>query len=147
MSVADLIDRLSTAAQSGLGDWRPWREDILAEHRASATVRDRVTCLQLMDTLMNAVERNNIEPQNLDAFRKTRREQYCAMLIQEAIVGRTGRNIDPVVMASITSREVRDGRMMADDDFHQLAISGAEVLGSIPATDRGIAAKIRSWFR
>jgi hypothetical protein len=147
MSVANLIERFSATVQSGIGDWRPWREEILAEHHAATTASDRVLCLQLMNALMGAIERNNIEPQNLDAFRKSRREQYCAMLIQEAIIGRTDGNVDPVVMASITSREVRDGRMMADDEFHQLAVSGAKELGPIPITGGGLGARIRSWFR
>jgi len=126
MSVAGLIERFSAAVQAGIADWRPWREEILAEHHAATTERDRVLCLQLMDALMGSVERNNIDPHNLATFRKTRREQYCAMLIQEAVIGRSDGQIDPIMMASITSREVRDGRMTADDEFHQLALDGAQ---------------------
>jgi hypothetical protein len=140
----ELLSRISKLAQAHIDDWRPLKEEILEVHEAPLSERERVLCLTMMKALMDAVEHQCIEPENLQKFRETRRQEYHQMLVKEALMGRTDGIVDPVVMASITFREVRDGRMASDDEFHELAVSGAKRLVQNKPT---FASRIRSWFR
>ena len=65
--------------------------------------------------------------------------QGLLMLIQEAMAGCTDGNVDPVVLTSLTTREVRAGRMSPNDEFHKLAISGIK--------PPSLGARLRSWFK
>jgi hypothetical protein len=148
MSAAQLLERFAAMSQAGGEfDWREMREDILAEHTRATNVADRVLCLKMHDALMNFMERTVIEPQNLAKFKETRSQEYALMLIQEAMIGQTDGNIDPMKMLPITTREVREGRMSPDDELHKLAVAGAQILGSQPKPSGGLGAKLRSWFK
>lgn len=126
--VDELLSRISKLAQTHIDDWRPLRKEILEVHEGPLSEAERVLCLALMKALMDAVERQCIAPENLSEFRETRRQEYCQMLEKEALGGRINGVVDPAVMASITSREVRDGRMASDDEFHKQALSAAKKL-------------------
>lgn len=147
MSIDALIERFDRfTGGAHFGDWRVLRQDIVSEHDQAADEAARVLCLKMHIILMDAVERT-IAPSDLATFQKTRSQDYNRMLIQEAMIGRTDGNIDPAIMASITRREVRDGRIAPDDELHKLAVAGAEVIGSNPPKPpSGLAAKLRSWF-
>jgi hypothetical protein len=147
MSAAQLLERFKAMASSGaVIDWREMREEILDEHELAPNVADRVLCLKLHFALMDMVERNGIEPENLEKFKKTRSQDYALMLVKEAMIGQTDDNVDPMKMLPITTREVRDGRMSPDDELHTLAVAGAEILGS-PKPPGGLGVKLRSWFK
>jgi hypothetical protein len=139
----ELLSRISKLAQTHIDDWRPLREEILEVHESPLSEGERVLCLALMKALMDAVERQCIAPENLSEFRETRRQEYCQMLVKEAVIGRINGVVDPAVMASITSREVRDGRMASDDEFHKQAVSAAKKLDQTKPT---LGSSIRSWL-
>jgi hypothetical protein len=148
MSAKELVERFSALSKAGGKiDWREMREEILTEHENAPTAADRVLCLKLHAALMNLMERTVVEPENLEKFRETRSQEYALMLIKEAMIGQIDGNIDPLKMSSITTREVRDGRMSPDDGLHTLAVAGAEVLGSQPKPSGGLGGKLRSWFK
>jgi hypothetical protein len=143
----ELLESVTTQAQSGALDWRKMRDQIHEAHEMARSTADRVLCLNLHKTVMDAVERQQlVEPHNLDEFRKARRQDYNLLLIKEVMIGRTDGNVDPVRMAEITRREVAAGRMAADDEMHEIAVAGAAVLGPIapPVKKRGIFSRLFS---
>jgi len=135
----ELISRISKLAQTHIDDWRPLREEILKVHESPLSEAERVLCLKVMKALMDAVELQCIAPENLSEFRETRRQEYWQMLVKEGLSGRINGVADPVVMASITSREVQDGRMASDDEFHRQALSAAKKLDQTSVFGRGFA--------
>jgi hypothetical protein len=128
MSAKELAERLAQESQVGKEiDWLKVREEIIAEHERATTTAERITCLDLHKAIMDFVERSNcISPENMDAFRRTRAQDYRTLLVSEAIIGRTDGNVPPDKLAEITTREVNAGRLSADDEIHKLAINEIE---------------------
>jgi len=135
--------------KNGEVDWRRAREDIVAEHKNATTIVDRVLCLDMHKAVLNAAERNHIQPAELAKFRTLRQQDYNALLISEAMIGKTDGLIDPVVMKAITDREVAAGRMVENDDLRNLAASYVAVTTpeDTPEKSGGLLAGIKSWFR
>ena len=145
MSAKELLERFMAAAEvGGPMKWRKLQREIIAEHEKAPDERDRVLCLDLLRTLMDAVERQ-INPADLEEFRRLRDQEYIALLLREAMIGETDDNLDPVKTLAITTREVRDGRMREDAELHRLAVDTVRKLGEAPPS--GIGAKLRSWFK
>jgi hypothetical protein len=148
MKPAELADRLMEDMNAGGStDLRRVRDEIHQAHDEATTEQERVLCLALHKAVMDAAERNAIEPTDLVRFRKTRREDYNLLLIKEAVIGRTDGNVPPDRMASITRREVAAGRMSPEDELHKLAVAGDAILTRPAPPKAGIGARIASWFR
>jgi hypothetical protein len=148
MSVSELAERLAKMAQSGAHlDWQKIREEIINEHQNATTADERLLWLSLHKTVMDLVERHTPLEQ-IEAFQTTRRQDYCTLLISEAIVGRTDGTVPPDKLAEITRREVREGRLSADDNLHILAVNAAK--GIFPQSNQqqsgGFFARVRSWL-
>ena len=121
MSAPDLMKRIVQQLESGgTFDWDRTREEIVAEHRSATTTADRVLCLGLYKSIMDAVERNNIGPTEMAKFQELRQQEYNLLLINEAMIEKTDGILDPVVMKVITDREVAAGRMVENDDLRKL---------------------------
>jgi hypothetical protein len=150
MSAKEMLDRfMAASANPGTPfDWRKWQKEILAAHEKAPDERDRVLCLDLHRTLLDTVERQ-IRPDDLEEFRKLRDQEYITLLLQEAMIGQTDDNLDPVKMLAITTREVRDGRMREDDNLHKLSVETVLKLcePSTPKPSGGLSGKLRSWFK
>jgi hypothetical protein len=132
MTVRDLFERLEAqAATSGPMDLLRIRKDIHAEHERATTTADREALLAIHKTVMDAAERQ-IRAEDLADFRKVRSQDYCLLLIKEAIIGDNSGNINPLRIAAITRRAVEAGRMAADDELHKLAVAGATILTPLP---------------
>jgi hypothetical protein len=151
MDLPGLMQKLQHQMESGEVNWREAREGIYSAHENATDEAERVLCLRLHKAVFDAVERdgNAIAPGGLADFRKTRKSDYNLLLVKEAMIGRTDERIDPTAMRRITEREVRAGRMSADDELHKLSVAGAEVLGAQPESKKsaGVLSTIRSWFR
>src|ERR1700694_1993675 len=89
MSVSALLQRLEAqAAAGGPMDVPQIRKDIHAEHERATTTTDREALLSIHKAVMDASERQ-IRAEDLEDFRKGRREEYNLLVIQEAILGAT----------------------------------------------------------
>ena len=145
----ELANRLSKAAQSGDRlNWRQAREDIHRAHDAAETEADRVLCIGLHKSIMDAVERQGlVKEDKMEEFREARRKDYILFLIKEAIVGRTDGIISPDKLAAVTRRGVAAGRMTADDEFHRLAVAGDTMLMPTQREAGGVGAWIASRFK
>jgi hypothetical protein len=109
MSMSDLIERVMALMVGAPIDLAKIRADIHEEHGRATTERDREVLLDLHKTVMDTFARQ-IREEDLEAFRKTRREDYNFLLIKEAMIGDTSGLINPQRLAPITQREVEAGR-------------------------------------
>ena len=120
---ADFAARVLADAKAGRElDFRAIREGIhdLAE-RAKSEV-EHVTLLQVYTVIMDAMESGgNVEPDNLEAFRKTRDQDYHLLLTREILIGE---NASVELTARITDREIAAGRMLQDDPL-RIAVADA----------------------
>jgi hypothetical protein len=137
MSVSELLQRLQALPFGVPWDWRQIRKDIHDEHDRATTTADRVALLAIYKSAMDAVERNaDFTPEDMERFKKARRQDYNLLLIREAMIGKTDGNINPQKIGEITRREVESGRMAPDDDFHKLAVAGATILTPWPRQEQ-----------
>jgi hypothetical protein len=130
-------------------DWKRIREEVHDEHERATTTAERVALLSIHKALLDKVERDtDFAPEDLETFKTTRRQDYNLLLIQEAIIGRdvADTNIDPQKLAVITEREVKAGRMTANDDLHKLAVAGAAILTPFPKPQRSRYGWLRLWM-
>ena len=133
MTVADFLQRLQadTAVDGAPLNWSRIRDEIHAEHDRATTTHDRETLLGVHKTIMDHVEQHT-RPEDLEAFKKFRREDYNLLLIKEGMIGNDTDNLSAHVIAAITNREVAAGRMSPDDELHKIAVAGSFILGSRP---------------
>ena len=122
MSASDLISRLQADAASGKSlDFRAVREEIHDLSNGTEDVGERVVLLATFHAVMDMVERSgNVAPENLDAFRMTRAQDYRLLLMREVLIGE---NASAELLNAVTQREVLAGRMREDDDLRQVAIT------------------------
>jgi hypothetical protein len=134
MSVTELTERLMNEAASGQStDWRAVRDEIIKEHENATTTRERVMCLSLYKWIMDAVE-PSIQVENMGVFKEARTSDYRLLLFREAMIGRTDGLIPPDKLAEITIREVKEGRMSANDEIHTMALNA--INGIFPEPDK-----------
>jgi hypothetical protein len=120
MSVLELAERFLKEAKSGFVlDWKKKRDEICTEHRCATTTTDRVACLALYKIVMNAVEKSGICG-DVETFKRMHLQEYRLLLMQEAAVRSPDDMIDPHILAEITHREVREGRMDPSDSLHRM---------------------------
>lgn len=137
MAANDLVTQLLNELSAGRSiRWQEAREQIHAEHNAATTTKDRVTLLELHRALMDAVERNCVEPDKLAEFRKLRLQDYRLLLTSEAIIGRTDGMVDPVRMGQIVQREAEAGRLSTDDELYGLGVGGSVFISGIDPTGK-----------
>jgi hypothetical protein len=108
-------------------DVRGYRDRIVHLHEQVETDEDRGFLLEAFFSLMAFVERAAAsQGQDASRIRGLRDADYRLMLIKEA---QLDGNIDPDLLARVTSREVTAGRLGPDDDFHDLATAASAVMG------------------
>jgi len=149
MGAKELTDRLMKAVQLGGGiDWKKAREEVCEEQRKAPTTALRVICLRLHKIVMDAAERDSIAPEDRESFRKARAQDYRLLLVNEAMIGRTDGIVPPDKVPEITAREVREGRLSADDEIHVWAVNVTNRTFPQPKAKKsgGVLATVRSWF-
>lgn len=121
MSASDLISRLQAAVASGESlDFRSIREEIHSLSEQTSDAGERVVLLQVFHAVMDLVERSDgVEPEQLEAFRTTRAQDYHLLLMREVLIGE---NASAELVSAVTQREVQAGRMREDDGLRQVAI-------------------------
>jgi hypothetical protein len=126
MSVSELLERLEKQIlPSAQVDWNRLRKDIVEEHKRATTTAERVALLGLYNALMDMVERDGgFTPEDKEVIKKTRREEYCLLLIKETLVDEL---VDPQKLEEVTRREIEAGRMTPDDDLRKLAVDGPTI--------------------
>ncbi|HWA18750.1 MAG TPA: hypothetical protein VG757_07105 [Devosia sp.] len=112
-------------------DWNGIRSEIVAEYRKGGADLDRATLLQLYKIVMDAVEQSgNLGSEDLESFRKSRREEYNLLLISVCVM--PDGNVSPEALRIVTEREVAAGRMSPDDELRTLAIGGPDAIEPAP---------------
>lgn len=137
MAATDLVTQLLNELSAGHSiRWQEAREQIHDEHSAATSTEDRITLLELHRALMDAVERNCVEPDKLAEFRKARLQDYRLLLFKEAVIGRTDGMVDPVSMGRIAQREAEAGRLSTDDELYTLGVGGSVFISGIDPTGK-----------
>jgi hypothetical protein len=122
MNVNELLEWLPEQTQDGLLRWPQIRKEIVGAHQNAQTTAERVTCLSLHKALMDEVDKQISGP-DLKEFRTAREQDYCRLLLAEAVIGRADGIIEPKRMLEITQREIDAGRMSPDDGLHTDAVA------------------------
>lgn len=133
--VVELIDSVKICLASGEIEIKPLRDRIVSLHGDVDVEADKVTLIQLYHAIIDCAARNVLasggDVQPLQDLRKSEERFF---LMKEAMVGD---NVDPDRLAYLTQREILAGRMTPDDDFHNFAVAGSEVMGKGPASASG----------
>lgn len=130
--IASLVDRMAEG-----GDWRQFQQEISALHEVATSEEERIALLKahaVLRALAESVFDADMLPKVLDIAGR----EYKLFLWREAL---TDHGINPAELKRVTEREVRDGRMRPDDEFHTFAIAAGNVLGD---SDEDIAHKCRN---
>jgi hypothetical protein len=127
----DYMDEIGDSPAALLTHWKKIRELIVQEHQHVAKDPEQKACiLRMRHALMDLVENNEVAPEDLEKFRKARRDEYNMLLISEAL--RPDGLVEPDSLLAVTQREVAAGRMHADDELHRLALEGYATIGRAP---------------
>ncbi|WNL47907.1 hypothetical protein RKE25_09875 [Dyella sp. BiH032] len=102
------------------------RDWIHAQYSMATTDEQRSRLLDLHRQLNDSLERQITDPKDLELLRDARRKDYALLLISEA-VDQDG-NVSPELIARVTEREVREGRMAEDDEMRTLGRIGERLL-------------------
>jgi hypothetical protein len=146
MSVIDLLERIIAEAASGAPmDLPRIRNDIHEEHERATTTADREALLSIFKRVMDEAE-PQIRAEDLEEFRKVRRQDYNLLLVREAVIGDDSGLINPQRLAAITRREVDAGRMSPDDELHKLAVPGATVLTPRPPPSPPLWSRLKRYL-
>lgn len=109
-----------TTSPQEIRDW------IHAQYLLATSDDQRSRLLDLHRQLNDSLERQITDPNDLELFRDVRRKDYALLLISEA-VDQDG-NVSPDLIARVTEREVREGRMAEDDEMRTLGRIGDRFL-------------------
>lgn len=107
------------------------REWIHAQYPLASTDEERSRLLNLHRELNDVLERQLTDPEDLERLREARSQDYRLLLISE-VVDQAG-NASPELLARVTEREVRAGRMAEDDELRTLGRIGDTFLSQRPA--------------
>ena len=121
-----VLDRVLAAAAGGdpAINWRSLLEQLREEHHNAPSTEERVQLLEIRDTLMNLIEETDTPEDQIPAFRKFRLQEYHALVLREAVIGR---NVCIEMLDAITIREMAAGRMAPDDELRDLVKTGRAV--------------------
>lgn len=118
--IASLHERMSQG-----GDWREFQQEIAALHAEASTEAEYVALLEAHRNLV-AVGEYAYDAETYAKLLPIARAEYRMFLNKESMEDGV---INPVLLERVTRREVEAGRLGPDDDFRQLAVAGASVLG------------------
>ena len=107
------------------GDWRKFRDEIVALHREATTEEEYVTLLEAHAKLV-AVGKFAFDEETYAKLLPIAAAEYRGFLNKEALENDT---INPVLLERVTRREVESGRLDPNDSLRRLAVAGASVLG------------------
>lgn len=118
--IASLHERIGQG-----GNWKEFREEIVALHAGASTEEEYVTLLETYEKLV-AIGKLAYDEETWAKLLPVTTGEYRFLLSKEA----TGDGlINPVLLERVTRREVEAGRLHSDDDFRAHAVAGASVLG------------------
>jgi len=103
---------------------REMREWLHAQYPLATTDEQRSRLLDLHRELNDSMERQLTNPEALEQLREVRSKDYRLLLVSE-VVDQEG-NASPELLARVTEREVRAGRMAEDDELRVLARQGMQ---------------------
>ena len=103
---------------------REMREWVHAQYPLATTDEQRSRLLDLHRELNDSMERQLTNPEALEQLREVRSKDYRLLLVSE-VVDQEG-NASPELLARVTEREVRAGRMAEDDELRVLARQGMQ---------------------
>jgi hypothetical protein len=121
--IASLHERMSKG-----GDWRAFRDEIAALHEQATTEDEYVALLEAHRNLV-AVGKFAYDEETYANLLPIAEAEYRMFLNKEAMEDGM---VNPVLLESITRREVETGRL--DPNDRELAASGASVLGDSAET-------------
>ena len=149
MNAHEILEELSESRSGGVSDWRYYNSEIVKAYRETSSSADRILLLQMRKVLMDAVEKIQISPAELETFREISSNEYRLLLMSDAMENAQEGTISPTRIGEIVRREVEAGRLSESDDFAQLALAGALILGDpvIPAPPPSLIGRVASWFR
>jgi hypothetical protein len=134
MRLNELLDEAEKRPALLLVNLREIRDEIHNEHKRAPTFGQRGALLAIYKSVMDYVEgASNFEPEGLEKFKKTRRQDYCLFLAREC--AQPDGNVDPVMMEAVTRREVDAGRMAEDDELRVLTLQTLENLRELENTE------------
>jgi hypothetical protein len=121
--VTDFANRILADASTGRDlDFRAIREEIHDLSQSAESEAEHVSLLQIFHTIIDAMESGgNVNPENIDAFRKIRDQDYHLLLTREILVGE---NASVELTDKVTAREINAGRMQQVDPL-RLAVDDA----------------------
>jgi len=129
LSANDILNRLHAIRAGEELDWNAIRNEVVTSYRSTHDDAERTTLLQIYKSVMDTVERGGgLSPDDLDAFRHSRREEYNLMLISTCVA--EDGNVSPEALRAVTEREVAAGRMAPDDELRMVAIGGPEAFAT-----------------
>lgn len=118
--IASLHERMSQG-----GNWREFQQEIAALHAEASTETEYVTLLEAHRNLV-AVGEHAYDTETYAKLLPIAQAEYRMFLNKESMEDGV---INPVLLERVTRREVEAGRLDPNDDFRQLAVAGASVLG------------------
>jgi len=118
--IASLHERMGQG-----GDWKACRDEIATLHAEATTEEEYMTLLEAHEKLV-AVGKFAYDEETYAKLLPIAAAEYRLFLNKEAMEDGL---INPVLLERVTRREVEAGRLYPDDNFRELAVAGASVLG------------------
>jgi hypothetical protein len=139
--IADLLVRMMEVKTLDLEQVRAFRDELVELNQSAAKSDEEQNALAFAFTsLMNRTETEGlISPDAIENFRNLRKSDYLMLMIVQAT---TDGMIDPDRLEYVTAREVEQGRLAADDDFRQHAMTGAATLGKTATPKKGFLGRL-----
>ena len=106
-------------------NWREERDILWNIYQRSDADEEKSDIIELLQALMDIVERVDGVIADVEAFIKYRRKQHEAFLLSECI---QNASINLVQLYAVTLREIAAGRMIESDELHKLALAAKEAL-------------------
>jgi hypothetical protein len=126
--VEELLNDLEGSVAPTLA-WTETRERIHELHKKSQSFEERGLIIKIYLTLMESVEKMKLV-KDIPQFRETLKSDYNLLLISESLDA--NHNIDPTKLLAVTRREIEAGHMVDNNELHQLAKTGDQVLDLPP---------------
>jgi hypothetical protein len=114
MSDQQLLDFLPENPGAVVTNWREIRQKLHEASDHAATQEQRVAILAAYKAVMDIAENAAVHADDLETFRKARRQDYNLLVVKECMVGD---NVCTDTAYAVTRREIAAGRMGADDEL------------------------------
>lgn len=140
--IADLLVRMMAVKSLDLQQVRAFRDELVGLNQSVAKSDEERNAITFAFTsLMDRAEAEElISPASIENFRNIRKSDYLMLMVVQATT--TDGMIDPDRLEYVTAREVEQGRLAADDDFRQHAITGAATHGKAAKPKKGFFGRL-----